>query len=272
MILSLPLSLPDATPIGDQHAMQTRAGITYYFYNLEPYDCHPAGDRRAMLLRAAKLQVVSRVRQRDLMRAFQVSRPTVARAVRRYREHGEDAFYEPLRRRGRTVVDAELADKATNLLASGMSGNACARQLGIAATTFKANRRAGVIVDPARTHTGSVDVPQPHQAPVADHAPSVDAPQTHQAPPIDRATRDGPRQASVHGPRGARRRGPRARQRRLDDRGHAGVRRASHRGRLRRRPRGTADAAARGLSLRRRVLVSGQRSRPRMTPHSPGAW
>ena len=78
MILSLPLSLPDATPIGDQHAMQTRDGITYYFYNLEPYDCHPAGDRRAMLLRAAKLQVVSRVRQRDLMRAFQVSRPTVA--------------------------------------------------------------------------------------------------------------------------------------------------------------------------------------------------
>ena len=64
MILSLPLSLPDATPIGDQHAMQTRDGITYYFYNLQPYDCHPAGDRRAMLLRAAKLQVVSRVRQR----------------------------------------------------------------------------------------------------------------------------------------------------------------------------------------------------------------
>ena len=171
MILSLPLSLPDATMIGDQHAMQTRDGLTYYFYNLEPYDCHPAGDRRAMLLRAAKLQVVSRVRQRDLMRAFQVSRPTVARAVRRYREHGEDAFYEPLRRRGRTVVDAELADKATNLLASGMSGNACARQLGIAATTFKANRRAGVIVDPAPTHTGSVDVPQTHQAQVADHAP-----------------------------------------------------------------------------------------------------
>ena len=198
MILSLPLSLPDATPIGDQHAMQTRDGITYYFYNLEPYDCHPAGDRRAMLLRAAKLQVVSRVRQRDLMRAFQVSRPTVARAVRRYREHGEDAFYEPLRRRGRTVVDAELADKATNLLASGMSGNACARQLGIAATTFKANRRAGVIVDPARTHTGSVDVPQTHQAQVADHAPSVDAPQTHQAPPADRAPSvDAPQTAPI---------------------------------------------------------------------------
>ena len=38
MILSLPLALPDATPIGDQHAVQTRAGITYYFYNLQPFD------------------------------------------------------------------------------------------------------------------------------------------------------------------------------------------------------------------------------------------
>ena len=188
MILSLPLSLPDATPIGDQHAMQTRAGITYYFYNLEPYDCHPAGDRRAMLLRAAKLQVVSRVRQRDLMRAFQVSRPTVARAVRRYREHGEDAFYEPLRRRGRTVVDAELADKATNLLASGMSGSACARQLGIPATTFNENRRAGVIVDPARALAADADAPQ--AAAATDHPASAGAPQTDPAAATDRATRD----------------------------------------------------------------------------------
>ena len=59
MVLSLPCSLPDATPIGDRYAMQTRDGITYYFFNLEPFDCHPADDRRAMLLRAAKLHVVS---------------------------------------------------------------------------------------------------------------------------------------------------------------------------------------------------------------------
>ena len=60
MILSLPFSLPDATPIGDRYAMQTRDGFTYYFFNLQPFDCHPAADRRATLLRAAKLHVVSR--------------------------------------------------------------------------------------------------------------------------------------------------------------------------------------------------------------------
>ena len=41
MILSLPFSPPDATPIGDHYAMQTHDGLTYYFINLEPFDCHP---------------------------------------------------------------------------------------------------------------------------------------------------------------------------------------------------------------------------------------
>ena len=181
MVLSLPFSLPDATPIGDRYAMQTRDGITYYFFNLEPFDCHPAGDRRAMLLRAAKLQVVSR--QADIMAAFKISRPTLARAVKRYREHGEDAFFEPRRRRGRTVVDAQMAAKAAALLASGMSGSACARHLGIPPTTFNENRRAGVIAVPAPALAAVADAPQV----ATDHPTSAN---TEPAAATDRATRD----------------------------------------------------------------------------------
>ena len=183
MVLCLPFSLPDATPIGDRYAMQTRDGITYYFFNLEPFDCHPADDRRAMLLRAAKLQVVSGVRQADIMAAFNISRPTLARAVKRYREHGEDAFFEPRRRRGRTVVDAQMAAKATALLASGMSGSACARHLGIPPTTFNENRRAGVIAVPAPALAAVADAPQV----ATDHPTSAN---TEPAAATDRATRD----------------------------------------------------------------------------------
>ena len=183
MVLSLPFSLPDATPIGDRYAMQTRDGITYYFFNLEPFDCHPADDRRAMLLRAAKLQVVSGVRQADIMAAFNISRPTLARAVKRYREHGEDAFFEPRRRRGRTVVDAQMAAKAAALLASGMSGSACARHLGIPPTTFNENRRAGVIAVPAPALAAVADAPQV----ATDHPTSAN---TEPAAATDRATRD----------------------------------------------------------------------------------
>ena len=188
MILFLPFSLPDATPIGDSYAMQTRDGFTYYFFNLQPFDCHPADDRRAMLLRAAKLHVVSGVRQADIMDAFLLSRPTVARAVKRYRERGEDAFFEPLRRRGRTVVDAEMADQAAKLLASGISGSACARQLGIPVSTFNENRRAGVIADPTRAPAAVTDAAQAVAA--TDHPASADAPQTDPAAATDRATRD----------------------------------------------------------------------------------
>ena len=188
VILSLPFSLPDATPIGDRYAMQTRDGFTYYFFNLEPFDCHPADDRRAMLLRAAKLHVVSGVPQADIMAAFHLSRPTVARAVKRYRERGEDAFFEPRRGRGRTVVDARMADEAAKLLASGISGSACARQLGIPVSTFNENRRAGVIADPTRAPAAVADAPQAVAA--TDHPASADARQTDPPPATDRATRD----------------------------------------------------------------------------------
>ena len=175
VILFLPFSLPDATPIGDRYAMQTRDGFTYYFFNLQPFDCHPADDRRAMLLRAARLHVVSGVRQADIMCAFDISRPTVARAVKRYRERGEDAFFEPRRGRGRTVVDAQMADQAAKLLASGISGSACARQLGIPVSTFHENRHAGVFAAPAAALAAVADAPQAVAA--TDHPANADAPQ-----------------------------------------------------------------------------------------------
>ena len=175
MILFLPFSLPDATPIGDRYAMQTRDGFTYYFFNLEPFDCHPADDRRAMLLRVARLHVVSGVRQADIMCAFDISRPTVARAVKRYRERGEDAFFEPRRGRGRTVVDAQMADKAAKLLASGISGSACARQLGIPVSTFHENRHAGVFAAPAAALAAVADAPQ--AAAATDRPANADAQQ-----------------------------------------------------------------------------------------------
>ena len=200
MILSLPFSLPDATPIGDRYAMQTRDGFTYYFFNLEPFDCHPADDRRAMLLRAAKLHVVSGVPQADIMAAFHLSRPTVARAVKRYRERGEDAFFEPRRGRGRTVVDARMADEAAKLLASGISGSACARQLGIPVSTFNENRRAGVIADPTGRPPPSRTLRRRLRPPITPPARTLDRPTRLRRRSCHPRR---PRQASAHGPRGS---------------------------------------------------------------------
>ena len=91
------------------------------------------------------------------------------------------------------MVDAEMADQAAKLLASGMSGSACARQLGIPVSTFNENRRAGVITDPARAPAAGAEVapaatttdhPVSTAAAVSD--PAVSAP----AVATDRASRD----------------------------------------------------------------------------------
>ena len=122
---------------------------TYYFFNLEPFDCHPADDRRAMLLRAAKLHVVSGVRQADIMAAFNISRPTLARAVKRYREHGEDAFFEPRRRRGtyrRRRPDGRQGDRTARFRDERQRLRSSPRHP--AENTFNENRRAGVIAAP----------------------------------------------------------------------------------------------------------------------------
>ena len=107
--------------------MQTRDGFTYYFFNLEPFDCHPADDRRAMLLRVARLHVVAGVRQADIMCAFDISRPTVARAVKRYRERGEDAFFE---RAGGVGVPSSTPRWPTKRPNCSLPGSAAAPALG----------------------------------------------------------------------------------------------------------------------------------------------
>ena len=133
--------------------MLTDDGTTTYFSNLLPFESHPAGDVRSTHLRIARFHLTAGISQTTLAEAFGVSRSTVKRAVRRYRNEGADAFFEPRRGRGRTVVDAPKAKQAHELLAQGMSARAAARQLAISPSTFHENLRAGVIVKPPEPTT-----------------------------------------------------------------------------------------------------------------------
>ncbi len=146
MIATLPLSPPDNIPIGNScFSIQISEDRITYFSNLQPFDFHPIKNQRDMLMRIGRLRVVSNIPQQALIEAFTVSRSTVQRAARKYREHGEEGFYKPRRGRGRNVIDGPTAKRANQLLAEGLSGTEVAKQLGIAKSTFSENRRAGVI-------------------------------------------------------------------------------------------------------------------------------
>ncbi len=150
MTPSLPLQGAHATPIASSFSWAVIGDQAWYFSNLEPFDCHAAHDTRAQALRIARFFTVAGVRCVDLARAFDVSRPTVYRAAKLLETKGETAFGAPQRPRRRTVISPAMARRAETMLASGTSGRACARALGVSHSTFNENLRSGIIKAPIK--------------------------------------------------------------------------------------------------------------------------
>lgn len=193
------LSMPpaEATPIGDScFSMLVVEGRMVYFSNLEPFDSHDVSDRLAMRLRIARFADHG-LRRPDLEAAFGVNRSTVQRAVNRLRREGEAGFLVPPRGRGRSAIDAATAREAERLLASGLSGRAVARQLGIRPSTFSLNRRAGVIgggsLGRSEEAQSAAEAPADGATPcvVADSVEPAAAPAASEAVlAVDRSARD----------------------------------------------------------------------------------
>ncbi len=145
---TLPLSPPHTVPIGDTGLSFSDEGDQrVYFSNLQVIDFHDVSDHASERLRMAKFAYRG-VKLCDVAEAFGVHSSTVLRARRRFEEVGVAGWYEPQRARCRTVFDAKRVSEAERLLASGLSGNAAARRMGIDRATFHDNLRAGVIRAP----------------------------------------------------------------------------------------------------------------------------
>ncbi len=146
---TLPLQPHEATPIGTScFSFAISHDRQIYFSNLEPFDSHAVGNRKAMMLRVAKLADESGVRRRDLEEAFQINRSTVQRAINQLREQGEASFYEPRRERGPSVLVGACKQEVERLLASGMKRSAVARHLGLSPSTLYDACRKGALVMP----------------------------------------------------------------------------------------------------------------------------
>ena len=109
-----------------------------YFHGAFPIGRHRADDRRSFQLLTCRLIDVGACRQVEVIRAFGVSKSSVARALRRYREHGMDAF--AVQRRGRrkgTVLSPEKLAEAQRLLDDGRDRREAADELGVKRDTFR---------------------------------------------------------------------------------------------------------------------------------------
>ena len=89
----LPLFTEDITLINSFIGFQKKNGIVYYFNGPMPVFQHPEGDIKSFRLFTSQLVVNGNAKQVEIVKAFGVSKISVTRWVKCYREKGSQGFF-----------------------------------------------------------------------------------------------------------------------------------------------------------------------------------
>ncbi|MGA2032929.1 MAG: helix-turn-helix domain-containing protein [Thermoguttaceae bacterium] len=133
----LPMIPEGASRISDLISVVRENGVWTYFCGVHPVFCHPEEDRRSFRMFTAQLVCQGSCREVDILRVFGVSKNSVKRSVKKYREEGIEGFYGARKRRGATVLTAEVTAAAQGLLSSGRSRREVAEELGLKYDTLR---------------------------------------------------------------------------------------------------------------------------------------
>ncbi len=133
----LPLIPKGASRINDLVSVYRDSDQWTYFVGAHPMGRHAAEDHRAFQLMTWQLIDSGSCRQSEVIRAFGMSKSSVARAVRRYRESGIKAFTASGRgRRGGTVLTKDKLAEAQRLLNDGLNRSEAAAELDVKCNTL----------------------------------------------------------------------------------------------------------------------------------------
>jgi transposase len=141
--IQLPLFPPGVTHITPLLAFSKESGRVTYFNGSMPVFIHAEDDVESFRMITAQFCVNGNARQAEIMRAFGVSKISLKRAVKRYREEGPKGFYQPQKRRGPAVLTPPVLAEAQQLLDEGLEPAQVADRLGIKRDTFSKAVRAG---------------------------------------------------------------------------------------------------------------------------------
>jgi transposase len=121
-----------ATAINERVSVYCDTENWTYYQGIYPFAKHPAGERRMFRILTAQLIDSGGCTQAEIIRAFGVSKSSVLRAVRRYRQGGVEAFFMPRRgRRGGSVLTPEVLEAAQQRLDAGEHRAQIAEALGV---------------------------------------------------------------------------------------------------------------------------------------------
>jgi transposase-like protein len=133
----LPFIPSGSTAINDVYSVEQKDEQWFYFCGIHPIFCHGSSDRRSFWMFTAQLVCQGMCRQVEIMRAFGVSKNSVCRSVKKFREGGPDAFFVKRKGRGGSVITEDVKARAQEMLNTGKTRQDVAKALNVRDDTLR---------------------------------------------------------------------------------------------------------------------------------------
>ena len=146
----LPLIPDGATQVNDRISVVQQHGQWTYFCGIHPVFEHGEEDRASFRMFSAQLVCQGSCRPSEIIQTFGVSKNSVKRSVKKYRDEGIESFFRPRRRRSSNVLTPEVVARAQELLYRGGSPSEVADELEIKRDTLRKAINQGRIQGPPR--------------------------------------------------------------------------------------------------------------------------
>ena len=146
----LPLIPDGATQVNDRISVVQQQGQWTYFCGIHPVFEHGEEDRASFRMFSAQLVCQGSCRQSEIIQTFGVSKNSVKRSVKKYRDEGIESFFRPRRPRSSNVLTPQVVAWAQELLYRGGSPSEVADELEIKRDTLRKAINQGRIQGPPR--------------------------------------------------------------------------------------------------------------------------
>ncbi len=148
--LQLPIFPKGMTMINANLGDMTHDGTVTYIYGSLPIFSHAVDDMKTFRMITSQLYVNGSAKQADICRAFGVSRISVKRSVKLYREKGIAGFFAQPRRRGPAVLTPAILEQVQSMLDNERSLSEIAGDLDLKADTLRKAISAGKLYKPQK--------------------------------------------------------------------------------------------------------------------------
>jgi len=151
--LFLPMIPSGATGISDTVSVVRENGRWEYFLGLYPIFQHHESETRLFKLITSQLINSGACRHRDIMKTFGVSKSSVNRALKKYRQGGANAFFQRKKggRRGTVLTDEKL-QQAQKLLDEDLTRRQISQELEISTDTLRKAINDGRLVQAEKVY------------------------------------------------------------------------------------------------------------------------